>query len=85
MQASVSKDGRYHEGTLHDATFKLTDFGRAVPYKDVLAGLFAGAGADPAQQQVVQRHNRDGVVVFSDPNYQAPEVRVQLTCRAHQR
>jgi hypothetical protein len=79
MQATVSKDSRYHEGNLHNATFKLTDFGRAVPYKDVLAGLFAGAKADPAQQQVLQRHNRDGVVVFSDPAYQAPEVRAQLT------
>lgn len=83
MQASVNKDGRYHEGTLQDATFKLTDFGRAVPYKDVLAGLFVGADVDPVQQQALQRYNRDGVVVFSDPTYQAPEVRNRLAFLAH--
>lgn len=82
MQASVKQDGRYHEGTLHNATFKLTDFGRAVPYKDVMASLFASAeaaagtdaGSTSAQQQALQRFNKDGVIVFSDPTYQPPEV-----------
>jgi hypothetical protein len=34
MQASVAKDPRHHEGTLHGAALLLTDFGRAVPYKE---------------------------------------------------
>lgn len=81
MQASVAQDSRYHEGTLHTATFLLTDFGRAVPYKDIIPGLpGTGAAGAPQEarggpQQLLQRYNKDGVVVFSDPTYQPPEVR----------
>jgi hypothetical protein len=85
MQASVAKDPRYHEGTLHTATFLLTDFGRAVPYKDIMPGLPAsGTTGDQASgpQQLLQRYNKDGVVVFSDPTYQAPEVRAGGTLQA---
>jgi hypothetical protein len=87
MQASVAKDPRYHEGTLHTATFLLTDFGRAVPYKDIMPGLSAsGTTGDQDQasgpQQLLQRYNKDGVVVFSDPTYQAPEVRAGGTIQA---
>lgn len=79
MQDSVARDGRHHEGTLHQATFQLTDFGRAVPYKDLLGGQFAGAaeaaGAEGQRLlQQPQRHNKDGIIVFSDPTYQPPEV-----------
>lgn len=82
VQASASDQARLHEGTLHTATFKLTDFGRAAPYKDILAGLVPAAGlgssssssSDSGHGQVLQRFNQDGVVVFSDPSYQPPEV-----------
>lgn len=43
LQEAVAKaPARYHEANLQEATFKLTDFGRAVPYKDLLPG---GGGA----------------------------------------
>jgi len=73
----------YHEGSLAKATFKLTDFGRAVPFKGLLPGLPEGAAeaagkeARDLLQQPPQRYNRDGVVVFSDPTYRPPEVRVE--------
>lgn len=69
----------YHEGSLAKATFKLTDFGRAVPFKGLLPGLPEGAAeaagkeARDLLQQPPQRYNRDGVVVFSDPTYRPPE------------
>jgi hypothetical protein len=77
VQASAADQSRIHEGTLHTATFKLTDFGRAAPYKDILAGLVpVGLGSSSSSSgQAPQRFNQDGVVVFSDPSYQPPEVR----------
>lgn len=81
VQASAADQTRMHEGTLHSATFKLTDFGRAAPYKDILAGLVpagssssSSAGGDLSSSKALQRFNQDGVVVFSDPSYQPPEV-----------
>lgn len=74
MQASVQNDSRYHEDSLHTATFKLTDFGRAVPFKDVLPGIPSGTTSPSEPQLGPQRYNQDGIVVLSDPTYQPPEV-----------
>lgn len=80
MLAAVENLQGHHEGTLHSAIWRLTDFGRAVPFKGLLPGLPPGAaaGASAEAQQLLQhapkRYNEDGVVVFSDPAYQPPEV-----------
>lgn len=82
LEAGMPKQmaSAYHEISLDKATFKLTDFGRAVPFKGLLPGLPEGAAeaagkeARDLLQQAPQRYNRDGVVVFSDPTYRPPEV-----------
>ena len=79
-QAALASRPEHTEGSLGEACWRLTDFGRAVPFGDLLPGLPKGAGAEVSSEAgallkaAPARYNKDGLVVFSDPAYQPPEV-----------
>jgi hypothetical protein len=78
-----------HEGNLHKAVIKLTDFGRAVPFAQLQqqaddeaaaaaaggSGAAAAAGTASFGGSTPLQYNKDGLFVFGNPQSRPPEVR----------
>lgn len=64
----------YTRNTLHRATVKLTDFGRAVPYRQLAAARQGGTGSTASDIP----YTRDGIIVMGDPGLRPPEVGMVL-------